>query len=184
MGGLSIGMKLLGIGKAILGFFLGVLKGVFEFCQKHPLLALALFIDIILLYGCWWGYKQHNISEARGAQIVQLEKTIKEKDSLIDQLYARIKEYAVALKLAQDGRVKDIEEHNKAVQHLQQIGDAQLAAAQKKAEETKKQRDAYFKLSEKYRRVLAQGGNLTPAERIAREEQINREFMREMQGVR
>lgn len=183
MGGLSIGMKLLGIGKAILGFFLGVIKGIFEFCQKHPLLALALFVDVLLLYGCWWGYKQHNISEARGAQIVQLEKDLKEKDNLIELLYKRIKEYAGALKNAQDGRVADIEQHNKAVNDLKKVADQQLAAAQKRAEETKKQRDAYFKLAEKYRRTLAQGGNLTPAERIQREEQINREFIRDMQGV-
>jgi hypothetical protein len=182
--GLSLGLKLLGIGRAILGFFLGVLKGIFEFCQKHPMLALALFVDIVLLYGCWWGYKQHNISENRGAKIVQLEHTIKEKDSLIEMLYKRVAEYAAALKTSQDGRVADIEQHNREVLHLQQIGDEQLAEAQKRAELTKKQRDAYFALSEKYRRVLSQGGNLTPAERIAREEQINAEFIRDMQGVR
>ncbi len=180
--GVGLGLKLLGIGKAILGFFLGVLKGIFEFCQKHPLLALALFVDVILLYGCWWGYRQHTKSELRGAQIVELHKTIKEKDSLIELLYKRIKQYAAALSEAQDGRVADIREHNQAVQSIKSVADQQLARAQKEAEAKKRERDQYFMLAEKYRRALTKGG--TPEQRIANEERINREFIKDYQGVR
>jgi hypothetical protein len=181
---LAIALKLLGIGKAILAFFLGLIKVIMEWAGKHPLLAAAIAVDIVLLYGCWWGYGQHRDSVAKSAEITQLHTEIKQKDGLIEMLYRRLKEYAVALTDEQNARESDIKEHNKAVEDLRKAGDSQLAAAQKKAEETKKQRDAYFLLSEKYRRVLSQSGNLTPAERIAREEEINRDFIREYQGVR
>lgn len=179
---MGILFKLLGIGRAIISWFLGIIHGLFKWCSKHPLLALAIAIDLVLVAGCWWGYGQHSDSQAKSVQIVQLHKDIKEKDSLIELLYKRIKEYGAALTEAQDGRVADIEQHNKAVRDIQRVADEQIAKARLEAERTKRQRDAYFKLSEKYRRAGPNCG--TPDKRIACEERINREFIRDMQAIR
>ena len=179
---LGIALKLLGIGKAILGWFLGIIQQGFEWAQNHPLLALAIVVDVALLAGCWWGYGQHRDSQAKSVTITQLQGEVKQKDSLIDQLYERIKEYAAALEQTEAAREADIKQHNEAVDSIKKAADQQIADAQRKAAETKKERDAYFLLSQKYRQAITKGG--TPEQRIANEEQLNREFIRDMQGVK
>ena len=179
---LGIGLKLLGIGKAIINWILGIVKAFFDFCAKHPLMAFFIALDIILVYGCWWGYKQHVESNSRGVEIVQLKQTIKEKDSLIEQLYNRTNEYVEALREAQKRNVETIKRNNAAVENLKSEADDQLERAQREAARTKAQRDQYFQLAERYRHALNQGG--TPEERIAREEKINDQFIRDYRGVR
>jgi septal ring factor EnvC (AmiA/AmiB activator) len=194
--GVGILLKLLGVGNFLLklakGFFSFIgklLSALMDWAGKHPLLAVAIAIDIVLLCGCWWGVKQHEHVAQKQAEIVQLQNTIQQKDNqikqdkgLIDTLYERIKEYAAALTNSQNELTKTIQENNVAVERLKKTADAQLAAAQKQAEKSKRQRDAYYLLSEKYRHALHTGG--TPEQRIASEEKINSEFIREFQGVR
>lgn len=179
---LAIGLKLLGIGKTIFGFILAVIKWIADFAQKHPLLFIAICIDLVLLYGCYWGYKQHNLAEDRQVKITELKREIKDKDSTIELLYKRVKEYAKALQDSQNGRVRDIQEHNKAVENLRRVADEQIRKAQEEAARTRAQRDAYMKLSEKYRNPGPNCG--TPEQRIACEQKINREFIQDIQKVK
>lgn len=179
---LGIGLKLLGIGKAIIGWILGIIQAIFNFCKSHPLMALAILIDVILIYGCVWGYAQHRDSLDKDVKITALHKTVKEKDSLIEKLYKRIDEYVEALKESQEKHVATIKRNNAAVDHIKEAADEQLAAAQREAVKNRHQRDQYFQLAEKYRSALNQGG--TPEERIAREEQINQDFIREFKGIK
>src|SRR5437879_5784509 len=123
--GAGILLHLLGIG----GFLLRLVKGIFGFIgklfmallnwsSKHPLLALAIAFDIVLLCGCWWGVRQHEHVAEKQAQIVQLQGTIKQDKSLIDTLYERVKEYAAALTSSQNELTKTIEDNNTAVDSL------------------------------------------------------------------
>lgn len=170
-----------GIGTSIFKWVLGIIKAIFDFCGKHPLLAAAIFIDIVLLVGCWWGYQRHRDALEKDITITELNSTIEEKDSIIDQLYERIDQYAQALDKSRKDHVATIREHNEAIQRLKRENEAQLAKAKKEAERTRVQRDEYMRLSEKYRRPSGQGG--TPEERIVREEDLNRQFIQDFKGV-
>ena len=172
---------ILGIGKAIVLWVVGLIKAIFDFCAKHPLIAAAIFIDILLIAGCYWGYTRHRDALDKDVTITQLESDIEEKDTLIDQLYERLEQYVVALRESREDHVATIRENNQAVRRLKDSADGQLARAREEAERSKEQRDRYFKLSERYREALVEGG--TPEERIEREEQINREFIRDFKEV-
>lgn len=179
---LGLAFKLLGIGKAIIGWILGIIKAIFEFCKRRPILALVIAIDIALIAGCVWGYTRHRDALEKEATITQLHKDIKEKDSLIEHLYKRLDEYVDALNVSQKRHAESIRRNNEAIVELKEKADQQLARAQAEAARSKAQRDRYFQLAEKYRRAAERYG--TPEERIANEERLNDEFIKDYRGVR
>lgn len=179
---MGILLSLLGVGKSILGFGLGLFKALLDWAGRHPLLALAIAVDIILLCGCFWGVRQHVTLEKRDAQIVQLQGTIKQDNSLIQTLYQRIKEYTAAIAQRDETLRETIDDNNKAVERLKKAADAQLAAAQKQAEKSKRERDYYAGLVSKYQKP---GRNCGTADaRIACEEQLNRQFITDFKKAR
>lgn len=179
---MGILLKLLGIGRAIVNWVLGLVKAVFDFAAKRPLLAFFIVLDLLLIAGCWWGFGRHRDAQAAQVQVTALEAQIVEKDSLIEQLYQRLQDYALALDKSHSDHTATIRENNDAVQGLKRAADKQLARAQEEALKSKAQRDRYFALAERYRGALVQGG--TPEERIAREEAINQQFIRDFREVR
>lgn len=168
-------LMLLGFAKSLLGFGLSLLKALMDWASQHPLLALAIAVDIILLAGCWWGLKQHNRANTEAVQITSLK-----TDNA--SLATRLKQYSEALTDAQRALVNTIEGNNKAIENLKKAADAQLAKAQALAAQTAKQRDAYAALAAKYQHAGPTGA--TPQQRIDNEHALNGAFINDFGKVK
>lgn len=175
MPGIGIALKLLGFGKTILGFFLGILKDIMGFAEKHPILFCAILLDIVLLYGCYRGYKWHMKANAEASQITNLK-----SDNA--GLSMRLKQYSKALTEAQQQLVDTITDNNKAIDRLKQEADKQKARAEAEAAKVRAVRDQYVVLEGKYAKANPSTG--TAEERLAREQATNRQFITDFQKVK
>lgn len=166
----------LSIGKTILAFMLNLLGALMQWASKHPLPALAIAVDIVLLAGCAWGYHEHKKLAVETEKVVQLQGNLKASQGVVQTLSGRLRQYSDALAAAQAELLKTVSDNNAAIDRLKKAADAQLAAAQKQSEKMREQRDAYAALAaEQKGQPIDRSG--TAEQRIAREEKRNYDFM-------
>jgi hypothetical protein len=170
MGAAALGLKLLGFGKTLLGWLLGLLKGILDFAFKKPFQFLTIALALALLWCGWYG-----VSTKR--ELVETQKVVEEKTKYIKGQQVTITQYVKALDVEKKNHIRDIRKSNDAVDGLRKAADKALAKAQAAGREALKDKRKFDQLGDDYGRANPSTG--TAEQRILREQATNDSFIKD-----